>query len=418
MPLLLDSVDGSPLLPGSSIAGALRNHLRQKSASETIPLFGGIDGQTSLESYLIVDDAFGQNEQFELRDGVAIDPKTRTAEDQKKFDIELLTAGTTFKLSFELLVPQDNPGLVEAFAHGLQGLERGDIRLGKRKRRGFGRCRVTEWSVTRYDMTNIHGMIAWLDNQREDTQRGAAIGPLLGVDISLPDTSREFLIEAEFALDGSLLIRSGFGDANAPDFVHLHSKRDGKEQPVLSGTSLAGALRARAMRIANTLGKDGEQITDRIFGNRQYGPEKKELTASRLWVEETEITNALELVQTRLKIDRFTGGTYPGALFNEQPVFGKLKDDTIVVVKLALDDPDDSEIGLLLLLLKDLWTGDLPLGGESSVGRGRLRGKHAKLQYKDQIWELSQREDRLQIQGDGDALEQFVMAFLNAAEVN
>jgi len=38
-------------------------------------------------------------------------------------------------------------------------------------------------------------------------------------------------------------------------------------------------------------------------------------------------------------------------------------------------------VGLLLLLLKDLWTGDLPLGGESSVGRGRLKGKTASLVY-------------------------------------
>ncbi len=33
----------------------------------------------------------------------------------------------------------------------------------------------------------------------------------------------------------------------------------------------------------------------------------------------------------------------------------------------------------MLLLLKDLWTGDLPIGGESSVGRGRLKGLSATL---------------------------------------
>jgi dipeptidyl aminopeptidase/acylaminoacyl peptidase len=41
-----------------------------------------------------------------LRDGVAIDPRTRTAEDKKKFDIELLEAGTRFTLRFELLLPE------------------------------------------------------------------------------------------------------------------------------------------------------------------------------------------------------------------------------------------------------------------------------------------------------------------------
>ncbi len=46
---------------------------------------------------------------------------------------------------------------------------------------------------------------------------------------------------------------------------------------------------------------------------------------------------------------------------------------------------------MLLLLLKDLWTGDLPLGGEISVGRGRLRGKSAHLKYQNgqvQTWDL------------------------------
>ena len=34
-------------------------------------------------------------------------------------------------------------------------------------------------------------------------------------------------------------------------------------------------------------------------------------------------------------------------------------------------DEFEAQAGLLLLVLKDLWSGDLPLGGESSVGRGR-----------------------------------------------
>ncbi|MCL0081501.1 hypothetical protein M1N64_04660, partial [Peptococcaceae bacterium] len=35
--------------------------------------------------------------------------------------------------------------------------------------------------------------------------------------------------------------------------------------------------------------------------------------------------------------------------------------------------------GLLLLILKDLWTADLPIGGEKSIGRGVLEGIKAKI---------------------------------------
>ncbi len=74
----------------------------------------------------------------------------------------------------------------------------------------------------------------------------------------------------------------------------------------------------------------------------------------------------------------------------------------------------DAKAGLLLLALKDLWTGDLPLGGESSVGRGRLQGLDAALSYAGQRhWALRQGAAGLELQGDEPlALEDLVKAFL------
>jgi len=418
MPLLVDALKGRALLPGSSLAGALRQVL-DETAGEA--LFGQTNSSKSRESYLLVDDALAETYSRELRDGVAIDPKTRTAEKNKKFDMELLAAGTGFPISMEFLVPQtEGEVLIRHLAVALSALERGDIRLGKRKRRGLGKCKVSAWKVCRYDVTTLASLKGWLNQEeRGFCQEGDNIAELLGVEIE--DRGRRgFHMKAVFALDGSLLIRSGFGEPNSPDTVHLHSQRNGEDVPVLSGTSIAGALRARAMRIANTLDKDGKAWADRLFGNRQYGKQKKELTASRVWVEETVIENPLELVQTRVKIDRFTGGSYPAALFNEQPVWGRLNQQTLVSVELYLEpstkpeEPIEPEIGLLLLTLKDLWTGDLPLGGESSVGRGRLRGLHAELFLNNEAWKIETQEDgSLKIAGDRDRLESFVQAFVN-----
>jgi CRISPR/Cas system CSM-associated protein Csm3 (group 7 of RAMP superfamily) len=415
MPLLLDPLKGKALLTGTSIAGALRNYVREHSKDLANLLFGDVTDKESIQSPLIVDDARGDKPDVELRDGVAIDPRTRTAEARKKFDIELLTAGTEFPLSFELLVLKDKEDkLREAFVLALQGLEKGEIRLGKRKRRGFGRCRVEHWKVRRYDMTQPQGLVAWLEDDVSNQKEGTDVVALLGV--TLPNCERQpkCVLKGIFTIDGSLLIRSGFGEPDAPDSVHLHSRRQGQDVPVLSGTSLAGALRARALRIANTLRKDGKAVTDRLFGyRREEGDPQRDLTASRLWVEETVIRDPLELVQNRLKIDRFTGGAYPGALFSEQPVFGQLGGKTTVEIKLELHRPSGAEIGLLLLLLKDLWTGDLSLGGESSVGRGRLEGKQATLTHDGASWTLIQKGDgALQVEGDQTRLEQFVQAFV------
>ena len=423
MPLLLDPLEGKALLTGTSIAGALRNYLQEQnpqdqSSSLAEQLFGKATEAESIQSPLIVDDALGNTlkPDTELRDGVAIDPKTRIAEDRKKFDFELLAAGTEFLLSFELLVLKGKESILrEALVLALQGLENGEISLGKRKRRGFGRCRVSRWAVCRYDMTNPQGLVAWLESDQTARQEGESIAALLNTSVSDRQQPPECRLNGTFVIDGSLLIRSSFGEPNAPDFVHLHSKRNGKAIPILSGTSLAGALRARTRRIAMTLWQDEKAVntfTNKLFGFRQEKKEDKTPpTASRLWVEETGIENSLELVQSRVKIDRFTGGSYPGALFNEQSVFGQK--DTRVQIQLRAIEPTEADVGLLLLLLKDLWTGDLPLGGESSVGRGRLKGEAATLTYQDTVWAFTQGErGAVQVTDDKARLEQFVQSFV------
>ena len=440
--MLLDPLTGKALLTGASLAGALRSYLRerefgygqtgQKGKAENLPLyallFGGLrESEAGEQSPLITYDAFSNPKpEIELRDGVKLDEKTRTAQDKKKFDMELLAAGTTFPIRVELLVIQNESQeahdreqrLRQGLALALQGLERGEIPLGGRKRRGLGQGRVKGWRVYCYNMVKPNDLINWLDNAGE-AKAGDNIAALLDVDLSQFEDKRcSFDIKATFALDSSLLIRSGFGQANAPDMVHLHSKREQGDVPILSGTSLAGALRARAVKITNTLGK-GQHLVKAMFGpmieNNNDTPQ-----ASRLVVGECEIENGLaNLVQNRVKIDRFTGGSYPGALFNQQPLFGRPNGQTRLTIKLSLRQGDknfEAEIGLLLLLLKDLWTGDLPLGGEAGVGRGRLQGLEVELKQDLEIWSITTSGQELQIEGSQETLENFVKRLQEVTE--
>ncbi len=428
MPLLLDSVTGRPLLTGTSIAGALRAYLREaehgygaaeRPHDRAQQLFGTVRGSESVQSWLLVDDALGEATGIEIRDGVALNPETRTAADKEKYDIELLQAGTTFDLSLELLLSEDNQGadLLQSLALALHGLEAGEIGLGMRKHRGLGQCRVTEWRVRRYQVTTKEGLLAWLDNDAGNEQRGEKIYALLNLNPLVTDARKVFTLDATFALESSLLIRSGSGTPDGPDMVHLQSYREGEAVPVLSGTSLAGAVRARAQRIANTLLSKAKAkvLVNGMFGKDIQSSDDKP-TGSRVITHETKVQGNLDLVQSRVKIDRFTGGAYPQALFSEQPLFGGPESE--VGVQLELRSPQAAEIGLLLLVLKDLWTGDLPLGGESSVGRGRLAGREATLTHRTPgqatTWTLTQGEGgTLHFGGDGapQALENFVVAF-------
>jgi CRISPR/Cas system CSM-associated protein Csm3 (group 7 of RAMP superfamily) len=268
---------------------------------------------------------------------------------------------------------------------------------------------------------NPDDLLAWIrqgDKPLDHLTPSSDIKTALGVSALVDDQRQFFEINATFLLDGSLLIRSGSGqDDRGPDTVHLHARQaNGNKMPILSGTSLAGALRARALKIANTLDAHGRAQT---LINKMFGVEMRpgvQPKASRVTVTEEVVHNAkTDLVQNRVSIDRFTGGARETALFSEQPAFGG--DDTMLKVNLKLVNPKDHEVGLLLLLLKDLWTGDLALGGASSVGRGRLKGERATLTHQSdgasRIWEIIFNGQGLTIIGDRAALERFVAA-LNA----
>lgn len=459
LPLVMDGYEPErPLLTGASLTGALRNYvneylknyeyrkdersgkewwLEKVDKSPTEKLFGAArrdeDGD---QSPLIVYDALGTSPTYaiELRDGVRIDPKTRTAYvDEKgsggKFDLELLAAGTTFDIGFELIITKDNePYLDEirqTLAQALYGLQEGQIRLGGRKQRGYGECKVANWQVRQYDLTQKADLEAWLSDGRSwakpdpKWQRGDDIRPLLGASVSesrLPDS---FTIDATLTIDGSLLIRAGFEAENAPDVAHLESYRDGELVPVLSGTSLAGVMRAQALRIARTVSQQEETAENFIRELFGYMPDHKEddspKKASRVLVKETAVTNTKKLVQSRVAIDRFTGGALESALFAEQPVFGGQTTLSIVVrPPLKTNETQwQAEKGVLLLVLKDLWTGFLAVGGASSVGRGRLQGISAKIHTNKQKWTLTQAGSSLHIDGDPTVLQSYVDTFVN-----
>ncbi|MEH1885196.1 RAMP superfamily CRISPR-associated protein [Nostoc sp.] len=405
--LLRDSKEDKALLMGSSIAGALRNYLREYrngyGAIEESLLFGGLrSDEEGEQSPLIVNDALSrENIKVELRDSVKINSVTRTAEPGPKYDLELLEAGTKFDLYFELLIDAENnkEQLVRELAIALQGLERGEISIGTKKRRGFGRAHVEEWQVWEFDMTNPNKRLQWLTLDRDWAKSyaelpniGKSIETALKVQLDAKDKRDRLFITATFTLATPLLIRSGQASSDkSPDVVHLKSRRNGELKPVISGTSLAGVLRHRAERIINTINKNPCIVED-IFGSDLGKDKNQQAKASRLIVNESVIKETTDLVQNRIAIDRFTGGALHGALFNEQPVFAC--DQTEFDLEIELRNPKDNEIGLLLLLLKDLWTGDLPVGGTSSIGRGRLQGKHATItlrrEQQDKISTISQ----------------------------
>lgn len=404
---LLRDADGHPFIPAASIAGAARSFLAQQilpwekykgDESQMLKqLFGGA-GKEDTMSALIVADATCKNSQTSIRDGVRVDTCSGSAAEKAKFDVEVVERGTEFKFRLECVIRDgdDSNELEKLFSALLHGFKIGDIRLGARTRRGYGRGKVASWEIRDLQMNNPEDVMAWLRDKvwcRPTSKLTPQ--PLLS------DQRQYFRLEADFILRTSLLIRSSPSDPESPDMVHLHSAGE----PVVPGTSFAGAFRHRASLIASTIGWSEDAVSE-IFGpvhEQEAENPQKDLWASRVWIEEKLVKNVESRWQDRVAIDRFTGGSLQNALFNEKPIFPQ-KSTPHLKLKLTLEEPDDAEIGLLFLTLRDFWNGHAALGGETSNGRGTLQGVKAELQLKrrdspEAKWEFSQCDSGMTLVG-------------------
>lgn len=393
---LLRDANGQPFIQGASIAGAARSFLARqgqswadykgKKENQDLKDFFGGAAQNDTMSTLIVADAGCVCEQPRtfIRDGVRIDTKSGSAADKAKFDVEVVERDTEFELTLVCIIRKaDNANAVEKlFLALLHALQQGEIRLGARTRRGYGHGKVASWEIRDLQMSDPEDVMAWL----RDDPGSRPKSPLSPAPLTT-DQRQYFRIEADFNLWTSLLIRSSSEDPEAPDMVHLHSNGE----PVVPGTSFAGAFRHRATLIANSVGWTQASV-DKMFGpvhEQQNVGQQEDLWASRVWIEEQLVRNVDPQWQDRVAIDRFTGGSLQSALFNEKPVYPlpiteleKRKSTSHLRLILTLEEPKDAEIGLLLLTLRDFWHGHAALGGETSNGRGTLKGVKAQLWQK------------------------------------
>jgi CRISPR-associated RAMP protein (TIGR02581 family) len=205
---VVKDLHGHPLIPGSSLKGALRsaveqlvvsvlgvsscqlsdaagvrcistdadwlqayNELRSRGVTEadllafldgrvcdTCHLFGSV----ATASRLTVSDLplATQDYATEVRHGVGIDRDTETAREGVKFDFETVPSSRSFSLEMTLDAPSEKDlGLLAA---GLRELELGMIPLGGNTSRGPGRCRLEIERIVRVDLSSREGLRTYL----------------------------------------------------------------------------------------------------------------------------------------------------------------------------------------------------------------------------------------------------------------
>lgn len=418
---VLKDQDGNPYLPATSVAGVLRHYFytradtAQADAKQISYFWGsgaGDNDQMCLSALVLKDLVLQGNFNIKVRDGVSIDHATGIAIDGKKYDYEVVEPGAVFDFKAEVSVREvfDKELFIKIIIFLAQALQGGKIHIGAMITKGLGRCVLENCNFYELDFTRKNDVIAWLSSEIDQFPVSWDAVP------TFPVKANKFIIEADFAIKNSLIIRSYVGDPNAPDAAHIESNG----QPVLPGTSVKGAVRSRARRIINILGLDGSQkdLIKQLMGWADDKGATGEKIKSRLIVEETPIANVVRETQNRIRIDRFTGGVQKTALFDSMPLWPDKSNREMVRIKMTINDYQDWEAGLLLLILKDLWVGDLPLGGEKNIGRGVIEGVRGRVLFSNgnQVTLERSAGQGVMLTGEAEKLEGFVQALVSTCQ--
>ena len=358
---VLTGPDGVCFVQGSSLAGAFRGWLEEDGERMTLaePLFGSQKGSGSL---IVSDGRFDMAAQVSTRPRLRINAETGSADPGGKFDIAQVNAGADFVFELVWLGQEEAPKQLQAIEAMLAAMDAGQIRLGAQKNNGFGKVGLT---VTRqfYDMRRPEDRTAWL----EGTDR---VQPFALPEV-VPDRQVCFILTGQ--IDG-LLVKSSarLPKEERKDKQKADENKKGKDKGsytpnltendvrVLPGSSIKGAVRAQAERIAKSINLDGKLVSN-LFGN---APDAETGRAGRVMVEDLRLDQAQARKISRIRINRFTGGVIRQGLLMEEPL------STPVRLELSVRQGSDVECALLLYALRDLSLGLYNLGSGGAIGRG------------------------------------------------
>jgi len=230
-------------------------------------------------------------------------------------------------------------------------------------------------------------------------------------------TCERYIFKGKLVLDTALHVGSGEGDERTDACVAKVLRLDnGKRIPLIPGSSLKGALRSHVERLAAALGLDtcllsedsgSECLTVNERRRREYleevekNPSSQEgllrngsyhlcltcrlfgspFKASKVRVRDLALmTDLPELLPVRhgVGIDRDTGAAKHGIKFD----FEYVPPQARFSMELVVEDPENLELPLLCMGLREMELGNVDLGGNVTRGVGKC---HLEL---ESIWRI------------------------------
>lgn len=401
------------------------NDLEGESALKEVlknTLFGSIQDSDSNQSALRFFDVLLEKTTITQRDGVSLAYESRVAKDTALYNYEAIDRGATGAFLMECILREGHVRVVhEALKksmkfdecnknntmsieweerHALALLEFvvqqlvdilfSGLAVGKFTTKGFGKVQVLDCKSTWYRLKTSASIRDWLFRKPSTCKYDK-------VDTASTITPKDetLVMKLSANIASSLLVRTQ-GKNPRMDSTMLTSQND----YVIPGASVKGVIRHHARYILEQMGlwnawcpSDAEKQGLETRFEELFGSANKEtdLIKSRVSVNEVYIKADDKYIvakpQTRNRIDRFTGGTIDSALFTEEPIW-QISDseDGTVSIEVCVKDCKPEEVGLFVVLFRDMWMGKLTFGGEASVGRGRILGVKGSITYKDQTY--------------------------------
>lgn len=398
---LVRDANNLPAIPGTTIVGLLRHSISQKYPELVDSLFGQInDSQkrniSALEcSWAYVHDSnnkyhksFIPREQISkdsilkelaeinnpnfVRDHVRLSDKG-VAVNSGKFDRTFVPAGARFTFTLGLWQKERN----NLFEKILCEISKPTFRIGGTSRAGYGKTKVINilvpqnaaaYDITELDRFRTESLISFpIPDCKEIKSETISLRFPQGFRIG--NGAHSFL-ENQHVADmlpySEITIR---WNGNHGQFMANNSR-----QIVIPGSSIKGALRHRAAyhlaRIKqNWAHKEQDSEFDgleEIFGY----VDKTRAIAGKIWFSDTYLKSGTPTYQqARNSIDRFTGGTRKGALFQEENVRVSDTLETTIYFDSSLDLTTDA-YKAFSWALEDLRNGRLAIGGGSGHGLG------------------------------------------------
>lgn len=399
---LVRDANGLPAIPGTTIAGILRHIVRERNGTEIeAQLFGfqnendgfssslevswayihdsknkihkSFYSKTEIEDDPILKEVYIKDNPDFKRDHVNLTDKG-VAKETGKFDRYFVPTGSRFTFSIGLWSENKEDS---NWTEILNILFSPAFRIGAAGRAGYGKIKVIEINIPEnnyFDLSKTEDINSFKNCSKKyellkdgDDIEKIELKLQFPLGFRIGGGSRTFLDSKHSAdmLPYSEKVIKWNGDIG--NFVSI-------PRITIPGSSIKGAIRHRAAYHLARLNKkwafeieDDDGLSE-LFGYATNLKDSESIgKAGKLWFTDLYLEDTKTYELSRNSIDRFTGGTLDGALFQEENVYS----NKVYAICIYLDkriNKDSCEYKAFEWAIEDLKTGRLALGG--GVGHG------------------------------------------------